>query len=167
MICGWIFTSLVDGIALHLTCTGINACFLCWTFLCKCLIIIRYLGPRLLPPASWQPGPRSCAHLSNPMQELSAHRGIFCLVVLSFSIRSGQSRGQTAISDTLLYWFLVYGAVNQGVKPRSPIPCYTGLSYTGRSVKGLHRGLLYLVKLVFSIRGGQSRGQAAVSCKIP
>ena len=121
MICGWIFTSLVDGIALHLTCTGINACFLCWTFLCKCLIIIRYLGPRLLPPASWQPGPRSCAHLSNPMQELSAHRGIFCLVVLSFSIRSGQSRGQTAISDTLLYWFLVYGAVNHEVKPRSPV----------------------------------------------
>ena len=85
------------------------------------------------------------------------------LYLLDFSIRSGQSRGQTAVFLNMLCWLLLCEAVNQGVQPRSPIPSYTGFSYSGRSVKGSNRGFLYLVILNFSIRSGQSRGQAAVS----
>ena len=50
-----------------------------------------------------------------------SNRGLLYLVILVCRIRAGQSRGYTAVSFTLLNWFLVYGAVNHEVKPRSPV----------------------------------------------
>ena len=60
-------------------------------------------GPRLLPPASWQPGPRPCAHLSNPVRECSKQVSqLTCSDRVASPVPQPAFRRHTTVLETIM-----------------------------------------------------------------